>query len=253
MDLRQNIYFASDFHLGVPSYEASLKREKMIVQWLEQIKHDAKEIYLVGDQFDMWFEYRHVVPKYFTRFLGKLAELSDAGITIHAFSGNHDVWMFDYFEKELGIKVYHNPIDRIYAGKKFYIAHGDGLGPGDYGYKFIKRIFRNPFCQWLFKWIHPDWGLPLANFFSGKSRQANYKSDGDFLGEDREWLIIHSKEVLKKQHYDYFIYGHRHHPLDFPLSGGAHCINLGDWITHFTYAVFDGSTVRLEKFVQSEG
>ncbi len=244
----KKIYFASDFHLGVPNYDKSLAREKRLVAWLDTVKHDAAEIYLVGDLFDFWFEYKTVIPKYFTRLLGKLAELRDMGIPITFFTGNHDMWMFGYFEEELGIPVIRQPIDREINGKKFHIAHGDGLGPDDKGYKFIKKVFASKLCQWLFRWVHPDIGIGVANYFSGTSRKKTGDSDATFLGEENEWLIIYSREKLQTQHYDFFIYGHRHLPMDIELQANSHYINLGDWINHFTYAVFDGENVALKKF-----
>lgn len=242
------IYFASDFHLGIPNHKSSLDRERLLVHWLHQISVDATEVFLVGDLFDYWFEYRTVVPKGFVRLLGKLAEMSDKGIRIHIFSGNHDVWMFDYFQQELGAVVYHEPIVRTYGNKKIYIAHGDGLGPGDHGYKFVKYIFRHKVCQWLYKRIHPDFADRVARFFSGASRNKNYENDRNFLGEEKEWLIIHSKEILKTTDIDYFIFGHRHLPMEIKIGPQATCINLGDWITHFTFAVFDGQQMTLKTF-----
>jgi UDP-2,3-diacylglucosamine hydrolase len=241
----KKIYFLSDFHLGAPDYASSLIREKKIVAFLDRIKHDAEEIFIVGDIFDFWYEYRKVVPKGYVRLLGKLAELTDAGIGIHVFVGNHDMWMSGYFEKELNIPVYHHPLPFSWNGKRFYIGHGDGLGPADHGYKFIKKIFRNGFCQWLFGQLHPSWGIGLANYFSRKSREKTGASDEHFLGDDKEWLVIYSREILKEQHYDYFIFGHRHLPLDITLADNSRYINLGDWIRTFTYAVFDGEHVQL--------
>ena len=232
----KKIYFLSDFHLGAPDYEGSLVREKKIVKFLDEIKSNASEIYLMGDVFDFWFEYEKAIPKGFVRLLGKLAELSDAGIKLHYFTGNHDMWVFGYLEKELGAKIYRKPITREINGKKFFLAHGDGLGPGDYGYKFIKAVFANPICQWLFARIHPNLGMRIAEFWSGQSRRAT--KEEKFYGE-KEWLVIYSKEILAKEHFDYFIYGHRHLPTDYKLSEKSTYINLGDWITNFSYAVFD--------------
>lgn len=241
--------FASDFHLGVPNFESSLAREKRLVQWLSERKEDSEEIFLVGDIFDFWFEYRKSVPKGFVRLLGKIAEICDAGIPVHIITGNHDLWMFGYLEKELGVHIHKQPIQRTFNGKRFFIAHGDGLGPGDHGYKFIKKIFSNPFFQWCYKLIHPDLGIWLANYFSGKSRDANYENDKVFLGEDKEWLIIYSKEqIAKGNEPDYFIYGHRHLPLEIKLSDESTYINLGDWISHYTYALFDGEKLELKTF-----
>ncbi|MEO7529998.1 MAG: UDP-2,3-diacylglucosamine diphosphatase [Sediminibacterium sp.] len=245
---QKKIYFLSDFHLGAPDHESSLIREKKVVAFLESIRHNAAQIFIVGDIFDFWYEYKKVVPRGYTRLLGKLAELTDSGIPIHVFVGNHDMWMSGYFEEELNIPVYHHPKTFEWSGKKFFIGHGDGLGPDDHGYKFIKKIFRNPLCQWLFGQLHPSWGIGLANYFSRKSREKTGSSDEAFLGEDSEWLIIYCKEVLQQQYYDYFIFGHRHFPIDFALPGNSRYINLGDWIRNFTYASFDGTDMQLHKW-----
>ncbi|MGC8750388.1 UDP-2,3-diacylglucosamine diphosphatase [Hydrotalea sp.] len=244
----KKIFFLSDFHLGAPNYADSLVREKKVVAFLNNIKDEAAEIFIVGDIFDFWYEYKTVVPKGYTRLLGKLAELTDAGIPIHFFVGNHDMWMKDYFQTELNIPVYFEPKVYQWNGKTFYIGHGDGLGPGDYGYKFIKKIFRNRLCQWLFGQLHPTWGIGLANYLSRKSRAKTGSSEDHFLGEENEWLITYCKEMLTKHHYDYFIFGHRHLPIDFALNDNSHYINLGDWIQYFTYAVFDGTKVDLKKW-----
>ncbi len=244
----KKIYFLSDFHLGAPDVAASLVREKKIIRFLDEIKSSAAVIYILGDIFDFWYEYKNVVPKGYIRLLGKLAELTDAGISIHVFIGNHDMWMSGYFEQELNIPVYHEPQIFTFNHKRFYIGHGDGLGPGDNGYKFIKKIFRNPKCKWLFGWIHPDIGIEIANYFSKKSRQKTGSTDEHFLGEENEWLIIYSKELIKKDNFDFLIFGHRHLPIDIHLSEQSRYINLGDWITHFTYAEFDGNNVKLCKY-----
>ena len=241
----KKLYFLSDFHLGAPNHAASLEREKAVVAFLEHIRHDAGCVIIAGDIFDFWFEYKKAVPRGFTRLLGKLAELTDSGIPVEVFVGNHDMWMRDYFQQELNIPVHYEPKVYEWNGKRFYIGHGDGLGPGDHGFKFIKKIFRNPVCQWLFGWLHPNLGIGLANYFSRKSREKTGEADADFLGADKEWLIIYCKEVLAKEHYDYFIFGHRHYPIDFALNDSSRYINLGDWIRNFTYASFDGQDVQL--------
>ena len=244
----KKIYFASDFHLGAPDYDTSLKREKLIVQWLDEIKLDAEEIYLVGDIFDFWFEYKHAIPKGFVRLQGKIAELTDAGILVHIFTGNHDMWIFDYIPKELGANLYRDNIQKSYNGKKFFIGHGDGLGPGDKGYKFIKKVFASTFCQWAFARLHPNFGIGLANYLSRSSRAKTGHEDATFLGEENEWLAIYAKEQLEKEHFDYFIFGHRHLPLEIDLTENSKYINLGDWIQYFTYGVFDGTTMQLQKY-----
>lgn len=250
MEPGKKIYFASDFHLGAPDYEKSLVREKLAVKWLDTIKNDAAEIYLMGDLFDFWFEYKHSIPKGYTRILGKIAELSDSGIPIHLFTGNHDMWMFDYLPKELGVSIHRKPITKNYNDKKFYLGHGDGLGPGDHGYKFIKIIFANPFCQWLFARLHPNFGIGMAKFWSKTSRASTGKADEKFLGEENEWLAIYAKEILKREHFDYFIFGHRHLPINIKINENSRYINLGDWIHYFTYAVFDGQEVQLKEFIK---
>lgn len=244
----KKIFFASDFHLGIPDQEGSLLREKKLVRWLDEIKAEAEEIYLMGDLFDFWFEYKSVVPKGYVRLLGKLAELTDAGIKINLFTGNHDMWLFDYLPKELNVKVYTDIIRPEYNGRKFYLGHGDGIGPGDHGYKFIKKVLANKLCQWLFARLHPNFGFAIANYFSKSSRIATGNADDKFLGDDKEWLVVHCKEVLTKDYFDYFIFGHRHLPLDIKLNDKSRYINLGDWVKYFTYAVFDGEKLELKSF-----
>ena len=243
----KKIYFASDFHLGVPTYEESRKRENKIINWLDSIKKDAQEIYLVGDIFDFWFEYKQAIPKYFTRFLGKIAEITDSGIPVYFFIGNHDMWMFDYLEKEIGVKIIRQTVEKEINGKQFFIAHGDGLGPGDRGYKVIKVIFANKICQWMFARLHPNFGIGLANYFSRKSRKHSVNED-KFLGEDKEWLIQYSKEQLALKPVNYFIYGHRHYPVEVRLSETSTYYNLGEWISQCNYLVFDGENCELKKF-----
>ncbi len=246
------IYFASDFHLGINGQQSSRDREQIIVRWLDQVSKDADAIYLLGDTFDYWFEYSQVVPRGFVRILGKLAELRDQGIPIYAFLGNHDMWMFGYFEKELGIPVYREPILRTIDGKTFMIGHGDGLGPGDHGYKFIKRVFRSKVSQWIFARIHPNSGIRLMKYLSGTSRSLT--SIPEFLGEDKEWLILYCNQKLKEQHIDYFVFGHRHIPIDHVLKNGkSRYLNCGDWLVHHSYAVWDGTDVRLLKYDFGEG
>ncbi len=244
----EKIYFISDFHLGVPDTESSLEREKKIVRWLDEIKVDAAEIFLMGDVFDYWFEYKNTVPKGYVRLLGKLAEITDSGIKVHYFTGNHDMWVFDYLPKEIGVTIYREPIQRDFNGKKFYLGHGDGLGPGDHGYKFIKGVFSNKMSQWLFARIHPNFGIGMMKYFSKKSRISTGDSDDKYLGEEKEWLVIFCKQVLQKEHFDYFIFGHRHLPLDIKLNSNSRYINLGEWINHQMYAVFDGVELELRKF-----
>lgn len=242
------IYFASDNHLGAPTPQASLPRERKFVTWLDEIKSDAAAIFLLGDLFDFWFEYKTVVPKGFTRVLGKLAEISDAGIPVYFFVGNHDLWMKDYFKTELSIPVYHEPKVFTFNDKAFLIGHGDGLGPGDKGYKRMKKVFTNPFSKWLFRWLHPDIGMRLGHYFSVKNKLISGDEDAKFLGEDNEWLVQYCKRKLETKHFDYFVFGHRHLPLEIQLNNQSTYINLGDWIQHYTYAVFDGDNLELKKY-----
>jgi len=245
---KTKIYFASDFHLGVPTYTESLEREKKIISWLDKIKEDAKSIYLLGDIFDFWFEYKAVIPKGFVRLLGKLAELSDNGTDIFLIKGNHDLWMYDYLPKEVGVKIIEDKTILSENGKIIFLAHGDGLGPGDFGYKIIKKIFTNKICQWVFARLHPNLGLGIAHFWSKRSRIANNKNPEQFLGEEKEWLVSYCKEKQKENPVDYYIFGHRHLPLEIEIDLKAKYINVGDWIHHNSYAVFDGENLMLKYF-----
>lgn len=241
----QKIYFASDQHFGAPTPEASSPREQKFVAWLNEVKEDAAAIFLLGDLFDFWFEYKTVVPKGFVRVLGKLAEIKDSGIPIYFFVGNHDLWMKDYFEKELNIPVYHKPQEFVIQNKTFLIGHGDGLGPGDKGYKRMKKVFTFPLFQWLFKWLHPDLGMRLGQYMSVKNKLISGEEDAQFLGEENEWLALYCRRKLATKHYDYFVFGHRHLPLKIDLQENSKYINLGDWISHYTYGVFDGESMDI--------
>jgi UDP-2,3-diacylglucosamine hydrolase len=245
--MTKKIYFASDFHLGSPNYKESRIREDRIVRWLETIEPSCSELFLMGDVFDFWFEYKTVVPKGFIRLQGKLAAMSDAGIKIYFFKGNHDMWVNDYFTKEMGIQIISDEFEMVRGGKSFYLHHGDGLGPGDHSYKFLRKIFRNPACQWLFSLIPPTIGLGLANGWSGHSRTANTKEEV-FMGVDKEWLAIYAREQLQRKHYDYFIFGHRHLPLNLQVAPDSNYVNLGEWINFSSYAVYDGNALTLNYF-----
>jgi UDP-2,3-diacylglucosamine hydrolase len=244
----KKIYFASDFHLGAHSAGDRQEREKLIVRWLDEIQMQTASLYLLGDVFDFWFEYRKAVPRGFVRFLGKLAEFSDAGIPVHFFTGNHDVWIFDYLPREIGLTIHRKPYSARINGKNFYLAHGDGLGPGDRRFKLLKQVFTNSFAQWLFGRLHPNLGIALAQRWSLSSRNVHEVPE-EFRGEEGELLLKHSRQVLKQMHYDFFVYGHRHIPVDYPLNAESRYINLGDWISHFTYGVFDGENFALKKYV----
>ena len=244
----KKVYFSSDNHLGAPTAEASKPREKKFIAWLSAIEADAAAIFLLGDLFDFWFEYKTVVPKGFVRVLGKLAQLRDKGIPIYFFVGNHDLWMKDYFKTELDIPVYHEPRIFDLNNKRFFIGHGDGLGPGDKGYKRMKKVFTSPFFQWLFRWVHPDIGVRVAQHLSVKNKLISGEDDQNFLGEENEWLATYAKRKLEFAHYDYFIFGHRHLPMEIEVGESSTYYNLGDWITHYTYGVFDGTSFELKEY-----
>ncbi len=242
----KKVYFASDFHLGIPDRATSIEREKRICRWLDEISADAALLYLVGDLFDTWFEYRNVVPRGYTRFMGKLAELSDKGLQIEAFTGNHDLWMLDYFGQELNIPVHHGPIIRDINGKKLFIAHGDGLGPGDHGYKILKKVLRSGLSQWIYRRVHPDTGVGVASWFSRLGPKHADAPLKEFLGPEREMLVQFCLETLKTQHIDFFVFGHRHIAIDYPLPQNSKYVNLGDWIQYDSYGVFDGREMHLK-------
>tara|TARA_B110000091_G_scaffold214477_1_gene268262 strand:- start:2285 stop:3043 length:759 start_codon:yes stop_codon:yes gene_type:complete len=243
----KKVYFASDLHLGAPTATASATREKKFVAWLDEIKKDAEAIFLLGDLFDFWFEYKTVVPKGFVRTLGKLAEIRDSGIPVYFFVGNHDLWMNDYFEKELNIPVYHEPQVFSINNKVFLIGHGDGLGPADKGYKRMKKVFTFPLFKWMFRWLHPDLGVKLGQYMSIKNKMISGDEDANYLGDEKEWLVQYCKRKLSETHYDYFVFGHRHLPLEIKLQENSTYINLGDWIQYFTYGEMDKNFV-LKKF-----
>ncbi|CAL2077705.1 UDP-2,3-diacylglucosamine diphosphatase [Tenacibaculum sp. 190524A05c] len=244
----KKVYFASDQHLGAPTQEQSFPREQKFVRWLDEIKEDAEAIFLLGDLFDFWFEYKTVVPKGFVRVLGKLAEIRDSGIPIYFFVGNHDLWMRDYFEKELTIPVFHAPQEFTINNKLFLIGHGDGLGPHDKGYKRMKKVFTFPLFKWMFRWLHPDLGVKLGQYMSVKNKMISGDEDFKFLGEDNEWLVQYCKRKLESKHYDFFVFGHRHLPLDIQLKENSKYYNLGDWINFYTYGAFEKDQFSLLEY-----
>jgi len=250
--MTKNIYFASDFHLGSPNHAESRIREDRIVRWLTSIEDTCSELFLMGDIFDFWFEYRKVIPKGYIRLQGKLANMSDAGIKIYFFKGNHDMWVEDYFTKEMGIQIVSDELVINRGGKSFYLHHGDGLGPGDANYRILRKVFRNPVCRWLFSILPPVIGLGIATGWSKESRIVNTRVEEVFLGEDKEWLAVYSREVLEKHHYDYFIYGHRHLPMIIELGNNSQYYNIGEWFGFNSYAVFDGEQLRLEYFEKKD-
>jgi UDP-2,3-diacylglucosamine hydrolase len=237
------VYFLSDAHLGTPDYESSLKREKMLVSFLDDIKGSASDIFLMGDLFDFWFEYKKVVPRGFTRILGKIAELADSGIRLHYFTGNHYIWMFDYLAQETGISFYRHPTEITLSGKRFFLAHGDGLDEKDRTFRILKWIFTNKALQWAFARLHPNFAFHLASGWSRRSRQIH--GVDPFKGEN-EPIVQYSRKYLESGGYDFLVFGHRHCPVDFPLNTQTRLFILGDWMSIFSYAVFDGKTLELK-------
>lgn len=242
------MYFASDFHLGIPTKEESLVRERKIIRWLESIRHDAAHIFLVGDIFDFWYEYRKVIPKGFIRFQGKIAELVDAGIPITFFSGNHDIWMFDYFTEELGIPVYRRTQEVQINNLRLQVGHGDGLGPGDYSYKILQKLFESKFCQFLFSRIHPNFSLGFGHMWSMSRKKKHHYQAPPFIKKENEYIWHYCVAEEKKEHHDFYLFGHRHIPMKLEVGDQAHYINIGEWLWSCTYGVCDGNTVELLKF-----
>ncbi len=249
----KKIYFASDFHLGSPNSLASLEREKKIVRWLHEAEKDAAHLFLIGDLFDFWFEYKTVIPKGFVRLQGKLAELTDKGIPVTFFTGNHDMWMFGYFEQELGVKVNRVPQAYQIGNHSFFIGHGDGLGPGDKVYKLLKRFFESSFLRWCFRMIPPQIGMGIATAWSKQSRHANTTKEKSLatIHPENEWLWLYCKELELQQHHDFYVFGHRHQPLDLPISNNSRYLNTGEWISQFTYAVYNGEHLTLNTFTEA--
>lgn len=248
------ILFLSDFHLGIPDESTSRVREKKICEFLDIHFDQTDELFLVGDIFDFWFEYKHAVPKGYNRLLGKIAHWTDSGKKVHWFTGNHDMWIFDFFTQELGVKVYRHPQLFEWNHKKVIVGHGDGLGPGDLKYKFLKNFFASKICQWLFGWIHPDLGISLAFYFSRSSRKKTAKREDQYFGSKKEWLeIFCNQELSKNPSIDYFIFGHRHLPIYKTLQNNSSIyINLGDWLHYFTYAIFDKNKVSLLQYESTQ-
>jgi len=245
----KKVYFLSDAHLGAKTHRDSLEAEKKLCRWLDHVKQDADSIYLMGDIFDYWYEYKYVVPKGFTRLLGKLAEVTDSGVEVHFFIGNHDIWLTDYLSKECGMILHFEPLIVDIKGRKFFLAHGDGLGDDSRSFHFLRKVFHNKFLRKCFSAIHPRWTVPLAHAWSSDSREKGGVIE--YLGEDNEYLILFSKEKLKEINgIDYFIYGHRHILLNLAIAKHSRVVILGDWITLFSYAEFDGENLLLKRWEQ---
>lgn len=240
------IYFASDFHLGLAAGSPPLEREKRVVSWLNSVSGDAKEIYLIGDIFDFWWEYKLVVPRGFTRFLGTVSELTDSGIAVHFFTGNHDMWVGDYLSTECGMIVHTSPFTIAFNGKKFHLAHGEGLGTTSTGYKILLSIFRNKLLQAMYSALHPSIGVGIGHRWSLNSRLGKGISK-EFLGEEKEDLIRYARSVLEKDNIDYFIFGHRHLAMDYKLKPGTEIVFLGDWIKNGSYAEWDGNMLTFKQ------
>lgn len=244
----KKLFFASDFHLGAPNYNDSKERELRVVRWLDQIKHEAAVILLLGDIFDFWFDYKYVVPRGYVRFLGKISELRDQGIEVIFFTGNHDMWMFDYFPRELGITVYHDPVTFEVGSSRLKVGHGDGLGSGEYVYKAIRKIFRNKLCQWAFAFLHPYLGISIAKFWSKTSRGTH--DDPNEFDLKKERLYHYCLKQEEADHHDYYIFGHRHMPLELQLNPGSQYYNVGDWVTHSRFGIFDRHGFELKEFAE---
>ena len=256
----KNVYFISDAHLGCLAIGHCRQQERRLVRFLDEIKDKAEAIYMLGDMFDFWFEYRTVVPKGYTRFLGKISELTDMGIEVHFFTGNHDIWCLDYLEKECGVTMHHNALTIDIGDKTFYMAHGDGLGDPDKAFRFLRAVFHNKLCQWAFRWLHPDHGMRFGLAWAKHSRLEHTKSPSKgeggvppYLGEDKEPLVQYAKKYLAGHpDVDYFIFGHRHIELDLALSRQTRVLILGDWLSQFTYAVYNGEQLYLESYTEGE-
>ena len=250
----KNIYFISDAHLGSLAIKHGRTQERRLVRFLDDIKDKASAVYLLGDMFDFWYEYRHAVPKGYTRFLGKLSELTDMGVEVHYFTGNHDIWMYGYLEQECGVTIHTKPLTTELYGKIFYMAHGDGLGDDDRKFLFIRSVFHNKVCQRLFSSLHPRWGIAFGLEWAKRSRLK--RPDGKeppYMGENNEVLVRYTKDYMKTHpDIDYFLYGHRHIELDLMLSRKTRMMILGDWISQFTYAVFDGEHLFMEEYTEGE-
>ena len=250
----KNIYFLSDAHLGSLAIPHRRTQERRLVNFLDSIKHKAAAVYLLGDMFDFWHEYRTVVPKGYTRLLGKISELTDMGVEVHFFTGNHDLWVHDYFQKECGMTVHRDSLMVDLYGQLFYLAHGDGLGSSDRKFKFLRAMFHNKICRALFASLHPRWGMAFGLEWARRSRMK--RPDGkepDYMGEDKEELVVFAKDYLKTHpDVNFFLFGHRHIDLDLMLARNSRLVILGDWISRYTYAVFDGEHLFLEDYIEGE-
>lgn len=247
MSNKGKIYFISDIHLGAPALSNNREREMLFARWLDEIKYDVDELYLMGDIFDFWYEYNKVVPRGFTRIMGRIADLTDRGIPVHFFTGNHDLWVFDYLSTELGVMVHRNEIVKEIGGKRFFLAHGDGLDADDKGYIRMKKIFTSKMMQWLFSRLHPNFALTLAHKWSKSSRITKMERDENFEVKE-DGMYKFALDVLKNEPIDYFIFGHRHKMIEVAMNDKTKFVLLGDWIKNFSYGVFDGEKFELKKY-----
>jgi UDP-2,3-diacylglucosamine hydrolase len=249
LEIKKKIYFVSDVHLGAPALNDNAKRERLFTAWLSEVSQDAAAIFLMGDIFDFWFEYRKVVPRGHTRVLGKMAEITDRGVPVHFFTGNHDIWVFDYLPAETGVIVHRDFFATELMGKKFYLAHGDGLDKNDKGYLLLKKIFTNRFWQWVFARFHPNFAVSVALRWSKTSRLSKKVGGADFDTKN-EGMYQFALTVLEKEHFDYFIFGHRHRLANIEIGDTSRFVLLGEWIKTFSYGVFDGEKFELKKYIQ---
>ena len=251
----KSVFFASDTHLGSGGgHLHTRERERLFVRWLEEIRPQCVALVLCGDVFDFWYEWRKVVPRGYVRVLAAIAGFTDAGIPVYYFSGNHDMWAQDYFVQETGVRLFHDPREFRIGGRRFFVGHGDGLGPNDRKFKMMKSLFKNRAARWFFSHLlHPDFAIRIADYFSRRSRTATGRSDNTYLGDDREWLYLFCTDTLRREHYDYFIFGHRHLALDKTLEDGSRYINLGDWLTYYTYGQWDGREFHLKTYPHDDG
>lgn len=250
----KNVYFIADAHLGSLATEHKRTQERRLVRFLDDIKDKAEAVYMLGDMFDFWYEYRYAVPKGYTRFLGKISELTDMGVEVHFFTGNHDIWAYSYLREECGVILHRRALTTEINGNVFYLAHGDQMGEKTFGFRFIQSIFHSKICQTLFSSLHPRWGIDFGLKWAKHSRLK--REDGKeppYLGEDKETLVQWSKEFIKQSpEINYFIFGHRHIELDLYLSKTTRLLILGDWISQYTYAVYDGKNIELKDYLEGD-
>ncbi|GAB4412336.1 MAG: UDP-2,3-diacylglucosamine diphosphatase [Bacteroidia bacterium] len=251
-DSPTKIYLLSDLHLGAPDPARSLLREKHAVRFLREVAHDASHLYLLGDVFDFWFEYKRAVPRGYVRLLGQLAEMADRGVEIHVFAGNHDLWYRDYLHEQFGAILHHDPVEVAFFGRRYFLAHGDGLGPGDHGYKLMKRVFTHPLSKWLYARLHPNFGIALAQWLSQHGGNHSY---GDGLPPEEqhkghaEYLYAFARDMHRQRpDIDCYVFGHRHVLIDDTLADGPQLVILGDWIQYFSYLAIDEAGSQLTVF-----